>query len=735
MAAVTMDSQLRSQVVFHLTGHQPNDGGAGQPLPAGLRPALLALYRKLESIRHDFPVVLAAGPGEYVASLTAAVDGALRAAAPQGPQGEAMRKRALHVERLIREAVANGAQGTLLQAWDTAVAGAGTDDAWRRDMAAVRNALAVDGELLGCDSRLPSRFLRHAWAVVQGEKARAARARIDALVLRLEGILRADYARSAVAFQAANLQQTFGGTHQALFNFATMSRLLAPAASQGGLDASRRARIEWALRTLREQAFFPPPADPGTHTADFSGFAFDSVSAALDSYRHRLPDMLSLLKALSLAELEVEGQFVEQLHAPIFDGMQSQDLTAAELQFFPDYLVALDSDAPGVQADLGNALSSGMPVKVLLEVRDLLEEAAPGQGRFSFGMRGSQLASMAMTFGDAFVLQSTASNLLQMRDRLQRGLRHAGPALFSVYAPADDEGSLPGYLAAASAMQSRAFPAFSYDPGRGADSASRFSLENNPQPDLDWPVEFLTYADHDLQAVTEELAFTFVDFLLADRRHSRHFAVVPRANWGEGLISARQWLESPPADAAAGLPCVLAVDDADLLCRVVVDERMMRAAQRCRETWHRLQELGGIHDARAEALLAREKALWEQARAVEAAALAPAAIAAAPGDQPPVVAVVADTAAAEDEAAPNPDVAYIETLRCSSCNECTLASPKMFAYDQNKQAYIVDLKAGSYRQLVEAAESCQVSVIHPGKPWNPDEPGLDELIERARPFR
>jgi ferredoxin len=293
---------------------------------------------------------------------------------------------------------------------------------------------------------------------------------------------------------------------------------------------------------------------------------------------------------------------------------------------------------------------------------------------------------------------------------------------------------LPGYLAAASAMQSRAFPAFSYDPGRGADSASRFSLENNPQPDLDWPVEFLTYADQDLQAVTEELAFTFVDFLLADRRHSRHFAVVPRAHWGEGLISARQWLESPPADAATGLPYVLAVDDADLLCRVVVDERMMRAAQRCRETWHRLQELGGIHDARAEALLAREKALWEQARAVEAAALAPAAIPAAPGDQPPVVAVVADTATAEDGAAPNPDVAYIETLRCSSCNECTLASPKMFAYDQNKQAYIVDLKAGSYRQLVEAAESCQVSVIHPGKPWNPDEPGLDELIERARPF-
>ena len=30
----------------------------------------------------------------------------------------------------------------------------------------------------------------------------------------------------------------------------------------------------------------------------------------------------------------------------------------------------------------------------------------------------------------------------------------------------------------------------------------------------------------------------------------------------------------------------------------------------------------------------------------------------------------------------------------------------------------------SHAQLVEAAESCQVSIIHPGKPRNPKEPGM-----------
>jgi len=36
--------------------------------------------------------------------------------------------------------------------------------------------------------------------------------------------------------------------------------------------------------------------------------------------------------------------------------------------------------------------------------------------------------------------------------------------------------------------------------------------------------------------------------------------------------------------------------------------------------------------------------------------------------------------------------------------------------------------------FVEAAEKCQVAIIHPGKPTNPDEPGVEELIQRAAAF-
>jgi len=173
------------------------------------------------------------------------------------------------------------------------------------------------------------------------------------------------------------------------------------------------------------------------------------------------------------------------------------------------------------------------------------------------------------------------------------------------------------------------------------------------------------------------------------------------------------------------------VDDADLLCRLVVDDQLMRAALRCRETWHRLQELAGIHDSRVERVLAQERQAWEEQHARETPAAAPGAVAAEPAPSSEAAPAARESPA---EPARNPDEPYVETIRCSTCNECTLAFPKMFAYNDDQQAYLKDVKAGTYRQLVEAAESCQVSVIHPGKPWNPNEPGLDELLERAKPF-
>jgi len=672
------------------------------------------------------------GDGDFAQPLSDVVDAALRAVATPGVAGESLRRRALKIEREIRRLAAHGTRGTLLQLWDKAVAvlGASEDEAFARDAGRARESLAIDGEVAHCDASLPARFVRHAWRAVQQQKARAACARIEQLVIRLENILRADFARSEAALAAPVLQASFGSAHHAMFDFQAMSQLLSRGGSRGGLDPPRRRRIEDVLAVLKAQRFFPTPGSAGDAAAGRGAheFEFDSVDVALEAFRRRLPEVARLLKALQVAELEVAGDYAAVVHDAIFAAFDGGSIGAQDLEFFPDYFVCLAGDGAGEHGRLTEALSSGVPLKVLVQVTDLVEEGMLGAGRFAFGLRASRLASATMSLDDVFVLQSAASNLLQVRDRIERGLRYAGPALFSVYAPPDG-GVLPGYLQAAAAMQSRAFPVFTYDPAAGPDLAARFSLENNPQLGVDWPIERFRYADQELQTVTEEVAFTFADFAMCDPRHARHFELAPRAAWSEGMIPARAWLADPPKDPGTAVPFVLAVDDADLLCRLVVDERLMRVAQQCREAWHRLQELGGVNDSRTAQLLEREKKAWEEAHRREAAA-APAPVAA----QPVVAAAPAPAPAAEAEPARNPDEPYIETIRCSSCNECTQVNPRMFAYDGNKQAYIADLKAGTYRQLVEAAESCQLSIIHPGKPWDPSESGLEELLDRAQPF-
>ena len=58
----------------------------------------------------------------------------------------------------------------------------------------------------------------------------------------------------------------------------------------------------------------------------------------------------------------------------------------------------------------------------------------------------------------------------------------------------------------------------------------------------------------------------------------------------------------------------------------------------------------------------------------------------------------------------------------------------MFAYDADKHAYVKDAKAGTFAQLVQAAEACPSGSIHPGTPLNPKEKDLAKWIERAKPF-
>jgi hypothetical protein len=333
---------------------------------------------------------------------------------------------------------------------------------------------------------------------------------------------------------------------------------------------------------------------------------------------------------------------------------------------------------------------------------------------------------MAVGLDRAFVLQVAAAGLYRMRSSIYRGMAFSGPALLSVY-----RGN--SYLESAAANESRVFPSFVFNPGAGADQASRYSLEGNPAPDRDWTEHELGFesSDHDYQ--TERTSFTPVDFIAQFPECAGRFACIPRSQWNDEQVPVAEFIGRPAPRKTHEVPYVLLIDPDNRLYRGIVDERLLEAAERCLGAWRSLRELGGINNSHAQAAVAQARAAWdEESRPPPAAPEAPAEPVAATAE--PVAAAAAAAPAAEEAPEPSSDDPWIETIRCTTCNECTQINDRMFGYDAEKRAYIKDPDAGTYRELVEAAETCQVAIIHPGKPRNPDEPGLEALLERAAPF-
>ncbi|RMI27417.1 MAG: hypothetical protein D6681_00710 [Calditrichaeota bacterium] len=725
--------RFQEDLTFYLNGKMASGTGTEA---LELLPALLARYRRLEALRHDYPLVLFRGEeGPEMRPLSALLDDALEKL-PRDEEGDRLRYRARRMEQEIRKNSRDQVE-SLSTLWEQAqaeIAGSSSSrepGSLKEDLARLREMLPAVAQVIDCGPQAPSRALKHLWEGEQARKAARLGRRIDRLLMGLENLLRADEAASAAGLSANRLRESMGPGFASEFDFKSMSQLLT-ALPHTGLPESRRERIRQLIHTLKSQRFFPTALD--SKEKSLYEFTFTSCAEALRAYYQRLPRMIALAKAILMAELEVEGTYREDVHDSLFRQMGISELEP--LQEFPDYLIYLNvSQAPvGELFKLIEALSAGLSIKVLLQIDDLRYHLESGNGHPGGGIRSEQLARMALGLGDVFVLQAPASHLARVSEHVRRGLRYPGPALFCVYSGAQGRSEgFPPYLMAAAALESRAFPLWVYDPAAGPDWASRFSVEGNPRPEQDWPMHQLTYEDAEHQRRQEEIAFTPVDFLALDPRLSGHLSPVPPDRWHDRMVPVAVFLEEEAEDLPQRVPYLLMVDSQDRLHRVLVTRKLIQEAQRYREHWHALRELGGVCNSFVERAVAEERRAWEEELARQSAETPPEVES---EQEAPVEAAVAEETVSEEAPSPtrSPDEPYIETERCSSCNECIQINDRMFRYNENKQAYIADLSAGTYEEIVRAAERCQLAIIHPGKPWNPDEPNLEELMKRAEPF-
>jgi len=351
--------------------------------------------------------------------------------------------------------------------------------------------------------------------------------------------------------------------------------------------------------------------------------------------------------------------------------------------------------------------------------------------------------------------------------------------------------------AARLALESRAFPFLTFDPDAGPTYAEQLSLDGNPSVDDAWPTYTLRYLDEAGAEQELELPVTIADWAATEARFKQHFTELPAATWTDAMRPFHEYLALPAADREGLTPYILALAKDRTLRRLKVSGEMVSLAEERQLFWSQLRQLAGLEIApsvrqqvatsleadfesrsvalRAEyearltdlrssypAQMARRLASALLTRAGGSAAVAeflaelpavtlpgnggatattvapvsaaapaappmPAPVAAAAPVAPPTPAPVAD----DDELVMEP---WIDSARCTTCNECTNINKKMFAYNGDKQAFVKDPKAGTFQQLVTAAERCPVSIIHPGTPLNPKEKDLDKWVARAAKF-
>ncbi len=743
-----MSVEMQEMVRFHLTGRRA-DGETPETLPQDVCPALLAPYRRLEKLRYDFPLILLDG-GEnqaFIDTLSGIVNRLLREIAPEGNAGEQLRQHVIRLEHRMRELVAGGFDSTLAALWEKAEKSLldgcrkSETESLKNSLDAARFALNTDGQAVDCDDRLPSLLLKHVWTKVEAQRTRRSLDQIESLIIRLRNILKVDDLKNGRSRSPQRLKQTLGRRYKDAFDFELMSELLLDSAPHNKLPVDRRRRVRAALTVLESQEFFARGA--GDNLSQYR-FVFGNTSEAVKAYNERLPEIANVIRAIAIAELECENAYRESAHAAYFAGFAAQALAPEDLALFPSYLICLQDSECDTRdrAELMEIAASDLPMKVLLQVSDVLGEPSPADKRPRHGAFMRQLANTFVAPGAAYVLQTASSNLYQQREQLRKGMEYRGPAIFSIFAGHGTHGpDLPAYLVAAAAMDSRTFPAFSYDPAAGAGLADRFDIGSNPEIEAAWPHRELRYEDEDLQTITEDQAFTLADFAVTDSRYGDYFALAPREKWAQDMLPVANYLDLADEETFEKIPYVAVVDGRNVLQRLVVNDSLIRVARRCRDRWHVLQENGGINNSHATALLLKERAAWEEEKEKQIQAIRAELGTSDP--LPPVAATVhrpesdveVESPVDVDQGEPViSDDPYIDTPSCTTCDECTDKNNRMFAYDENKQAYIKDPDAGTYKELVEAAEVCQVAIIHPGKPRNQSEPGLDELIKRAEPF-
>jgi len=646
-----------------------------------------------------------------------------------------------------------------------------------------------DGACLGCGEKSVIHLFTSTVTALMQPRVKKQIERLDDLIAKLETHIRLKLAQNIDLADTAAIRQAVAGSREHDLTLARLSAEIDTGKTAHPIDPDWLGTVTGLLDRLKQLRwqYTSGPTHNGRaamgfvnatgctsvwgSTWPYNPYPFpwtshlfqDSPSMAMGVFEGHMAKMADGFRAIRQAELELSGEYDPAKHDHFFTFFNWKQFSDEELHLCPP-VVAVGGD--GAMYDIGfqnlsRLLMSGMPIKVLVLdtqvysntggqactsgfIGQVSDMAPYGKEHHGKEETRKEISLVGMAHRTAYVSQGSMSHVTHLLESFIEGLNSRRPALFNVYSVcppehgvADDSADLHSRLA----VEGRAYPLFRYNPDKGTTLEECATLEGNPALEADFPVYTLKHLDEHGQEASLELPMTFAEFALGEARFRKHFKPAPRETWNDDMVPLAEFI-GLDADARTGrFPYIWSVDKDNHLTRMLVSAEMVHATIERRDFWRLLQSMVGIGrqiDTARVADAARQdmaqkisQALLAMATGQNASALAE--VLGATGVISPAAGSAAPAATASAPADYEP--AWIDSPECTTCDECILINPKIFAYDDQKHAYIANPRGGPYRDIVRAAEKCTAGVLHPGTPFDLGEPGLEQLRKRAAKYQ
>ncbi len=803
-----------SQEIMHTLRHfhlgNPAASKQLESLSEDFLPALLAEYRDTSQLRYDYPLYLCPCDASNSVSLSLAKPLAeflyerIAMFAPNADSAILLKDNTPWLERHLRN-VTRAIEGPtlikplLVEACKNLSEHLNFDgeneQRLQSDIDKLLDNVPEDGLILGY-GRFPAlHLLMHLIRNQALPQILLFKQETEQYIQKLQILLDVDDSKQEEASSADALKSNISSNQ--FFDTASLSKVVQHSKGSISFSNARRQRIENALLVLKkftekETLVHIVHANKALdHSWLDSSPCFtsehheDPCFRATEIFDREAKELADVFAAARIAKLEIHNLYDENIHDPWFKNFNWESFSKEELILVPSVIVleAANRLVDESMVSFSQLLNSGRPVNIFVRVQAHNNPGAKAD-EDPFHNYRTELGYLGISHRQAVVTQCSAARHQLLLSHFEMSLNATRTSLHLINVglrEVGEDSGLNAWLVAGAALEGRAHPFFSVDPGAGDSAADRMDFSGNPQADKDWPSQPFIYKDQTDEVSQMELSFTFADYALLIPRLSYHFALIPLECESDDLIAVADYLALPVNEVDNCVPYIWSVNQSNELRKVAVSRALIHACRDRLNFWHSLQEMAGIRSryiedaeqrihAEAEEEIARQvaqikadyEAQLEQVKTATAAnvmsrltdMLLGMDLSATGVSAPPMAlnnstatndTLIAETVSddSEEDAPVEPeevvdddtfDEAWIDSPLCTTCNDCTDMNPLMFVYNDTNQAIIADLSAGTYKQIVEAAEVCPSKCIHPGKPWDKDEADLDDLVERAAPF-